>query len=177
MKMRRPMSPRSASTRLAISGATSPSCSISRDFRLAVVGHQRCPAPVEATVVAFTVTVIAGDGTEIRLKPLASEPHRIVQRMAPRDDASAGLGAALPIVHVVLLKRAARSEHTGSREADRLLDLGRRRPVCIDEGPAFGLVGTTRMPDAQSTRGRPQDRQIRKDRGSYRIAATDARPQ
>src|SRR5271155_345707 len=160
MKMRRPMSPRSASTRLAISGATSPSCSIPRDFRLAVVGHQLRPAPIEPTMVAFAVAVVAGDGAEIRLKPLASEPHRVVQRMAPRDDASAGLGAALPIVHVVLLKRAARSEHPGPGEADRLLDLGWRRPVRINEGPAFGLVGTTRVPDSQRTRGRPKDRQV-----------------
>src|SRR5215471_21209040 len=97
--------------------------------------------------------------------------------MAPRDDASAGLGAALPIVHIVLLKGAARSEDPGSGEADRLLDLGRRGPVRIDEGPAFGLVGTTRVPDAQRARGRPQDRQVRKHRSGDRIAAVNAWPQ
>src|SRR5262249_58562235 len=128
------------------------------------------------TMVAFAVAVVAGDCAKIRLKPLAPEAHRVIQRLAPRDDASAGLSAALPIVHIVLLKRAAGSEHPGSGEADRLLDLGRRRPVRIDEGPAFGLVGTTRVPDAQRARGRPQDRQVRKDCGGDRGAAVHARP-
>src|SRR6516165_10787398 len=157
MKIRRPTRPRSASTKPAKSVAIKVSSRRSGDFGPTAGRHQLRPATVEPPMVTFAVAIVTGDGAEIRLKALMPESHRIVQRMAPRDDATTSLGAALPIVHVVLLERAARSEHPGSDETDRLLDLGWRRLVRVNEGPAFGLVGTTRVPNAQGSRRRPQD--------------------
>src|SRR5690349_3618052 len=83
--------------------------------------HQLGPAPVEAAVVRLAVAIVAGDGGEIRVEPLAAAAHLVIQRMTAGDDAAPGLGAALPVVHVVLLEGAAGAEHAGAGEADRLL--------------------------------------------------------
>src|SRR5207253_1263790 len=110
-------------------------------------------------VVRLTVAVVAGDRAELRVELLAAEAHRVIQRVAPRHRAAAGLGTALPIVHVVLLEGAAGAEDAGAGEADRVLDLLWRGLVGVDPGPDLRLVGAARMPDPQGARGWPQDRQ------------------
>src|SRR5207302_6816160 len=97
--------------------------------------HQLVPAALETAVVRLAVAVVAGDGAILRIELLAAEPHRVVQRVATGHRAAPGLGTALPIVHVVLLKGAAGAEDPGAGEADRLLDLGRRRLVGVYPGP------------------------------------------
>src|ERR1044071_5821854 len=97
-------------------------------------------------MVRLAVAVFAGHRLEVRIEAFVSEAHAVVQRIAPRDDAAPGLGAALPIVHVVLLEGAAGAEHAYPREAYRLLHLGRSRLVGIGPGPDLGLVGAARMP-------------------------------
>src|ERR1700730_12825857 len=142
MKMRRLIRPRSLSTRPAISLAMSSSSVGCRSLRPAVGGHQLCPAPVEPAVVAFAVAVVAGHGAERRVIVLVAEPHLVGDRIAPGDDAAAGQGAALPVVHVVLLEGAGRAEHPDAGQPDGLLDLGRRRLVDKATGPDLGLVGS-----------------------------------
>src|SRR5712691_9425859 len=109
-------------------------------------------------MVGFAVAVFAGQRPEIRVETLVSQAHSVVQGMAPCNDTAAGLGAALPIVHVVLLERAGRAENAHSGEADRFLDFGRRRLVGIGPGPDFGLVWAARVPHPKRARGRPKDR-------------------
>ena len=55
-------------------------------------------------VVAFAHAELAGPAAEFRIEPVMAEPHLGVERHAAGDDAAAGLGALLPIVHVVLLE-------------------------------------------------------------------------
>src|SRR5712691_5300553 len=123
MKMRRLISPRSASTRLPVSVPMRASL-VARHSRVAEVSaavlgcHQLGPAPVKPAMVRFAVAIVARQRREIGIEPLVSQAHCVVQRMAAGDDAAAGLGAALPIVHVVLLECATRSEHAGPGEPD-----------------------------------------------------------
>src|SRR4030095_9520053 len=95
--------------------------------------HHLGPAPVKLPVVALAETGITRPGAERRIKALAAEPHLVVDRHAARCDAAAGLGAFLPIVHVVLLEGAGRAETAHAGEPERLLDLARRR--LVDEYP------------------------------------------
>src|SRR5580765_3030081 len=66
--------------------------------------HQLRPAPIETPVVALAHAKLAGPGPELRIEPLVTEAHLRVERHAARHHAAAGLGAFLPIVHVVLLE-------------------------------------------------------------------------
>src|SRR5690349_16347528 len=75
-----------------------------------LLSHQLRPAPVKSAMVRLAVPVVAGYGPALQIEFLAPEAHLVTQRMAPRDDATPGLRAALPIVHVVLLERPARAE-------------------------------------------------------------------
>src|SRR5258708_666515 len=97
--------------------------------------HQLSPAAVEAAVGPLAVAVVAGDRAEIRVEAFAPGAHLVVERLPARHDAAAGLGAALPIVHVVLLEGAARAENAGAGQTDRLLDLRWGGLVGIDPGP------------------------------------------
>src|SRR5271166_682478 len=133
--MRRPISPRSASTRLAISVVISPSRPIAGEFRPAFGRHQLRPAAVEPTMVAFAVAVVAGQGSEFVVEALVPEPHFVTEGIAPGDHASSGLGAALPVVHVVLLESAGRAEAPHSGQSNGFLDLRRGRLVDVDPRP------------------------------------------
>src|SRR5438067_12550261 len=99
----------------------------------AVGREQLRPAPVELAMVALADAPVAGPGVEAGVEPLMPHAHLRVDRHAPRHDAAAGLGAFLPIVHVVLFESAGRAEAAHPGETDRLLDLGRRR--LVDEHP------------------------------------------
>src|SRR6516162_9986786 len=127
--MRRPISPRSASTKPAMSVAISPSCSIAGNSWPAFCCHQLGPAAVELPMIAFAKAGIAGPGAERWIKALVPEPHLIVYRQTPRGNATTGLGAFLPVVHVVLLKGAGRAEAANPGEAERFLDIARRSLV------------------------------------------------
>src|SRR5580700_2378546 len=126
-------------------------------------------------MIEFAVAMVAGPGVEIRVEALVPEPHLVAQFEAPRDRAACGLGAALPIVHVVLLEGARWAEHPHPRHADRFLDLGRGRLVGVDPGPNLGLVRTARMPDAQGARSRPEHRQVRENRADDRLYDVEPR--
>src|SRR5271169_709824 len=95
----------------------------------AVGRHQLRPAAIELSVVALAHAEIAGPAFEIFVEALVPQTHLRVHGHAPRDDATAGAGAFLPIVHVVLLEGAGRAEPADPGQAHRLLDLGRCRPV------------------------------------------------
>src|SRR4029077_1738147 len=82
--------------------------------------HRLGPAPVKLPVVALAETGIARPGAKRRIEALVAEPHLVVDRHATRRDATAGLGAFLPIVHVVLLEGARRAETAYAGEPERL---------------------------------------------------------
>src|SRR6516225_9961581 len=197
--MRRPINPRSASTRLAMSCIITsplrhpaPSFPRTRESREpgvstvaldprfrggdvngnispAVTSHQLGPAAVELPMIAFAKAGIAGPGAERRIEALVPEPHLIVYRQTPRGNATTGLGAFLPVVHVVLLKGAGRAEAANAGEAERLLDDG--GPGLVDKHirPDFGLVGAARLPHPERARGAAQQREIRKDCADDRV--------
>src|SRR5271166_2296807 len=71
--------------------------------------HQLSPAAVELAVVALAHAKVAGPGVEALVEALVPQAHLRVHRHAPRDDAAAGAGAFLPIVHIVLLEGAGRA--------------------------------------------------------------------
>src|SRR5271166_4022727 len=172
--MRRPISPRSASTRLAISVVISPSRPIAGDFRPAVGRHQLRPAPVEPTMVAFAVAVVAGQRSQILVEALVPEAHFVTEGIAAGHHTATGLGAALPVVHIVLLEGAGRAEGPQAGQPDRLLDLRRGGLVGVNPGPHLGFVGAAGMPDAQCPRAGAQHREVWEDRaddGLYHFEA------
>src|SRR5436190_373661 len=175
--MRRLIRPRSLSTRPAISPAMSASSIVCRGFCPALGFHQLSPAAIEAAVIALAVAMVAGPGAERLVKALVPKAHLVIQSLAPGDRAAGGLGAALPIVHIVLLEGARRTEHPHPGHPDRLLDMRRRRLVGIAPCPDLGLVGAARMPDPEGARGRPKQREIRKDRAGDRLDHAETRPQ
>src|SRR5262245_28256953 len=72
--------------------------------------HQLRPTAIELPVVALAKAAITGPGAKRGIKAFTPEPHLIVDWQTPRDNATAGLGAFLPIIHVVLLKGAGRAK-------------------------------------------------------------------
>src|SRR6202035_1758059 len=76
----------------------------------AVGPHQLRPAAIELAVVALAHAEVAGPAFEIFVEALVPQTHLRVDGHAPRDDAAAGAGTFLPIVHVVLLEGAGRAE-------------------------------------------------------------------
>src|ERR1043166_2792118 len=150
--MRRLIRPRSLSTRPATSLAM-PVSLLGRRFggfgvQPAIRSHQLRPAAIKAAVVAFAVAVIAGPGAERLVKALVPQAHFVIQGLASGDRAARGLGAALPIVHVVLLEGARRAEHPHPGGPDRFLDMRRRRLIGITPGPDLGLIRPARVPHA-----------------------------
>src|SRR6516225_4300634 len=103
-----------------------------RHFGPALGLHQLRPAAVELTVVALAHAKIAGPGVEALVKALVPKPHLRVNRHAPRHHPATSAGAFLPIVHVVLLKRARRAEAAHPGSPHRFLDVPRRRLIDID---------------------------------------------
>src|SRR5215472_11739601 len=108
---------------------------------------------VELAVITLAHAEVADPGLQRVVVALAAEPHLGVESQPPRHRSAAGLGAFLPIVHVVLLERAGRAEAAHPGETDRLLDMRRRGLVDIDPRPHLGLVRTARMPDPERARG------------------------
>src|SRR4030088_2738868 len=168
MKMRRLIRPRSLSTRPAISLAISASSIVCRGCHPAFGFHQLGPAAIEPAMGAFAVAMVA-------VEALAAEAHLVIEGLAPGDRAAGRLGAALPIVHVVLLEGAGRTEHPYPGHPDRLLDMRRRRLVGIAPRPDLGLVGPARMPNAEGARSRPQQREIREHRAGDWLHDAEAR--
>src|SRR5437588_522161 len=82
--------------------------------------HQLRPAAVELTVIALAHAEIAGPGLEAFVEALMPQTHLRVHRHATRNHAAAGAGAFLPIVHVILLEGAGRTETAHPGQADRL---------------------------------------------------------
>src|SRR4051794_1914288 len=109
-------------------------------------------------MIAFAVAVVAGPGAEPLVKMLVAEAHLVAEEIAPCHDAARGLRAALPIVHVVLLKGAGRPEHPHTGEPDGFLDLRRGGLVGEDPGPDLGLVGPPRVPHTKGPRCRAEHR-------------------
>src|SRR5271163_4000119 len=164
--MRRLTRPRSPSTRPAISVAITPSSHALGDFGLAVGRHQLRPAAVEPSVVALAKAVVAGPRLEIFVITLVPQPHLVAEGMAAGDHTAAGLGAALPVVHVVLLVCPSRAEGSQAGQADRLLDLRRSGLVGVNPRPNFGFVGAAGVPDPQCPRAGAQHRQVWEDRAN-----------
>src|SRR6267154_1838901 len=135
----------------------------------AVGGHELRPAPVEPPVVAFAVAIIARPSPQIFVEMLVSEAHLVTEEIAPGHHPSPGLGAALPIVHVVLLEGARWAEHPDTGQPNGFLDRGRGGFVGKDPRPDFGLVGSPRVPDPEGARGGPQHREIREESADDRL--------
>src|ERR1700730_2292746 len=125
-------------------------------------------------MVALAVTVIAGQRAEILVEALMPQAHLVTERIAPGDDTPSGLSAALPVVHIVLLERSRRPEHSHTRQSNGLLDLWRGRLVGEDPSPDFGLVGPPRVPDPKRPRRRAQHREVGEDRADDRLDAIEA---
>src|ERR1700758_829362 len=126
-------------------------------------------------MVAFTVAVVAGPGFEIFVETLVPEAHFIAERVAPGHHPSRGLGAALPIIHVVLLERARRAEAPHSGQPERLLDLRRGRLVDVNPRPHLGLVRPARVPNSKSARGSSEHREVREHRTDDRLYSAQTR--
>src|SRR6266566_7591493 len=90
-----------------------------RQFGPVLGRDQLGPAPVELAVVALAHAILAGNAAELWIKALVPEPHLRVERHLPRHHAATGAGAFLPIVHVVLLEGARRTEAPHPGEPDR----------------------------------------------------------
>src|SRR6516225_8866630 len=88
--------------------------------------HQLGPAPVKLPMIALTHTKIACPSFEALIETLVAQSHLGVHCQTACDGTAAGLGAFLPIVHVVLLERAGRAEAAYSRQPGRLPHRGRR---------------------------------------------------
>src|ERR1700733_8668357 len=114
-------------------------------------------------MVALTVAVITSPGTKIRIEALVAETHCVIERIAARHRTTPGFGAALPIVHIVLLERARRAEYAHARQTEGFLDVRRSSLVHVDPGPDLGLVGSAWVPYAKGSRGRTQHRKVRED--------------
>src|SRR5215469_7484973 len=166
--MRRPINPRSASTRPAMS------CVITT---LLGVGHQLRPTPIEPTVVALAVAVIAGQCPELLVEALVPKSHFVAEGVAPGDHAASGLGATLPIVHIVLLESTRGTEAPHSGQPERFLDLRRGHLVDIDPRPHLGLVRPPRVPDPECARRSPEHREIGEYRTDDRFYPAYARPE
>src|SRR5581483_4229984 len=136
--------------------------------------HQFGPAAVKLAVVALAERGVAGPAAEGRVECLAPQAHLVVDRHLAGHDAAAGLGAFLPVVHVVLLERAGRAETAHPRQAERLLDLARRRLVDEYPGPHLGLLRAARLPQAERARSAAQQREIREYRADDRVGPVDA---
>src|SRR5205085_2117636 len=173
--MRRLIRPRSLSTRPAISLAISASSIVCRGFRPALGFHQLGPAAIEPAMVALAVAVVARPGLQIGVEALVSEAHLVIQSLAPGNGAACRLGAALPVIHVVLLEGPRRAEHPNSGDPDRLLDMRRRRLVGIAPRPDLGLIRSARVPDPEGARGRPQHREVREYRAGDWLDPAEAR--
>src|SRR5262249_60508803 len=89
--------------------------------------HQLGPAAIEFGVIAFAEAVIADGGAERRIEALTAEPHLGVYRDAAGHHPAAGLGAFLPIIHVVLLEGAAGAEAADAGQLEAALYVRRRR--------------------------------------------------
>src|SRR5438045_9640859 len=100
-------------------------------------------------MVALAKTGIACPGAERCIEALVAEPHLIVHRHAARRDPAAGLGAFLPIVHIVLLEGAAGAEAAHPGQPERLLDFSRRRFVAVTPRPHRGSAGGARAASAR----------------------------
>src|SRR6516165_2946398 len=153
--MRRPIRPRSASTRPAISVAMCSSSSVCGEVCPAFGRHQLRPTAVEAAMIAFAVTVVACQCPEIRVELLAPQTHFVAQGIAASDHASSGLRAALPVVHIILLKSPRRAERPHAGQANRFFDRGGGGLVGKDPCPYLGLVGPPWVPDPEGARHRP----------------------
>src|SRR6516164_8857905 len=110
--------------------------------------HQLRPAAVELAVVALAHAEIAGPALEVLVEALVPQTHLRVHGQAPRDDAAAGAGAFLPIVHIVLLEGAGWAEAPHPAQPHSLLDVRRGRLIDVDPRPHLGLIRAARVPDA-----------------------------
>src|SRR5690348_10287295 len=120
-------------------------------------------------MVDLTVTVVTGPSLQLFVEMLVPETHLVTEKTAPGYHTSAGLRAALPIVHVVLLKRAGRTESPHAGQADRFLDRRGRCLVGKDPTPNFGLFGSPRMPNTKCARNRAKHREIWEERADDRL--------
>ena len=87
------------------------------------LGHEFGPATVEVALAYFAYGKITGPSSQVFVEPLPAHAHLIVQVQPAGNYSAAGLGAGLPVVHVVLLKVARRAEAAHRGQAQRVLDL------------------------------------------------------
>src|SRR5262249_54156197 len=72
------------------------------DLRPALGRHELGPALVKVPMVALADAEVTGPGPEVLVEAFVASSHRIVQLLASGHHPPAGLGALLPVVHVVL---------------------------------------------------------------------------
>src|SRR6516225_3793126 len=126
-------------------------------------------------MVDFTVTIVTGPSFQLLVEMLVPETHLVTEKIASGDRPSAGLGAPLPIVHVVLLERARRTEPAHAGQSDRFLDRRGRRLVGKDPSPNLGLLGSPRMPNTEGARNRAKHREVWEESADDRLDPFEAR--
>ena len=91
--------------------------------------------------------------------------------------ALAGVGALLPVIHVVLLQDARRAEGAQAAATDRILHLLRRVPVSEHPSPYLRMEGAPRLPQPEGVGGGPHQPQVGKHVGHDGLARLNPRPQ
>ena len=105
------------------------------------------------------------------------QPHLVVQHLAAGNGAAAGLGAFLPVVHIILLKSSRRTEPANGGEPDLLFHLRRRGPVGESPRPDLDLARPFGVPDAKGAGAAPHDGKVGKDSANNRVQRPPQRPQ
>ena len=100
-------------------------------------------------MVALAEAGVAGPGLQVFVEPLVPQSHLHVEFNPPGNDPPAGLGAFLPMVHVVLLEGARRAEALDGVLAYRLPDFGKGCFVHVAPRPYFDLVRASRVPNTK----------------------------
>src|SRR5262245_18459181 len=111
-------------------------------------------------MVVLTDTKCAGPGLQGWIKLVMPKAHLRIQGQAPGHHPAAGLGALLPIVHVVLLEGTRRAKTADAGQAQGLFDLGRSGFVSVDPRRDDNLVGSMRVPDAEGAGSGTEHREV-----------------
>src|SRR5262245_8569428 len=113
-----------------------------------LAGHEVGPAPVEPPGGLLTEDVVGAPGEVAEVGAGVPEAHPGVERVAARDAAAKDLLDLVPVLAVVLLEEARRAEGPQDVDAERLLDLRRRRCRNRSPRPDLDLAGPAWLPHA-----------------------------
>src|SRR5215831_681914 len=107
---------------------------------------------------------VSGPSPDVLVEAFVSSSHRIVQLVAPGHHPPAGLGALLPVVHVVLFEGACGAETPQTGQAEGFLHRHRGRLVDVDPGPDFYLVRVLWVPDPEGVGRGAEEGEVREQR-------------